>query len=203
MAGALRQRARRSASAPLLVLLPLLGLALGPLPSALAGESVEPLLLAPQERQRFLRSADQEALLSEASPSPRPVAAPSPWAGTVELYGFLPLRTTNQTTIQGFTAESNLSLGQLLQVLTGTFSFRGSVEHGRLGLLTDISYVSLNHQAAIERSRDRIRLGDGRILSGLEALRSRERLKNAARSRLAERLRRPGEVERERGALAA
>jgi hypothetical protein len=200
MAGPPRTRARRNARA---ALLPLLGLALNPLSPALAAGSVEPLLLEPQERQRFLRSADQEALLSEAPPSPRPVTAPSPWAGTVELYGFLPLRTTNQTTIQGFTAESNLSLGQLLQVLTGTFSFRGSVEHGRLGLLTDISYVSLNHQPAIERSRDRIRLGDGRILSGLEALRGRERLKNAARSRLAERLKRPGEVERERGALAA
>jgi hypothetical protein len=134
---------------------------------------------------------------------PRPVAEPSPWAGSFELYGFLPLRTTNQTTIGGFTAESTLSLGQLLEVLTGTFSFRGSVEHGRLGLLTDISYVSLGQQAAIERSRDRIQLGDGRILRGLEALRSSERRRGVARNRLAERLAKPGEVERERGDLAA
>jgi hypothetical protein len=215
MDGPLRQPARRSGSAPLLPLLPLLSLALGTLPPALAADPprLEPqdLLLEPQELQRFHRSADQDGLLSEAPQSPRPVAEPSPWAGTLELYGFLPLRTTNQTTIQGFTAESNLSLGQLLQVLTGTFSFRGSVEHGRLGVLTDISYVSLNHQPAIERSRDRIQLGDGRVLSGLEALRSRDRqgeqgnkrLRSAARNRLFERLKRPGEVERERGALAA
>jgi hypothetical protein len=216
MDGLLRQRARRSGSAPLLPLLPLFGLALCPLPPALAREPAEtlppaaasflasdPLLLDPQERQRFRRSADPDVLVSEVVQRRRLVAEPSPWAGTLELYGFLPLRTTNQTTIGGFTAESTLSLGQLLEVLTGTFSFRGSVEHGRLGLLTDISYVNLGKQAAIERSRDRIQLGDGRILGGLEALRNSERRRGVARNRLAERLAKPGEVDRERGALAA
>lgn len=212
MDGPLRQRARRSGSAPLLSLLPLLGIALSPLPPALARGPAEtippagasslardPLLLEPQERQRFRRSADQETLVSEAAEPRRSVAEPSPWAGSFELYGFLPLRTTNQTTIGGFTAESTLTLGQLLEVLTGTFSFRGSVEHGRLGLLTDISYVSLGQQTAFVRSRDRIKLGDGRILSGLEALRSRER----QGERLGKRLQRLGEVQRERGAIAA
>jgi hypothetical protein len=207
MDGTLRQRARRT------VPVALLALGLGVVPaggaraeapparaplgaSSLARDPLllDPLLLDPGERQRFLRSPERETVASEGTERGPVVSLPSPWAGTFELYGFLPLRTTNQTTIGGFTAETTLTLDQLLKALTGTFSFRGSVEHGRLGLLTDISYVSLAHQPAIERSRDRIQLGGGRILRGLEALRSRH---------LAEAQLKPGEVVRERGALAA
>jgi opacity protein-like surface antigen len=70
-------------------------------------------------------------------------AAPSPWAGTVELYGFAPLRTTGSTTVKGFETDLDLNLGQVLRALTGTAAIRGSVEYGRIGLLTDISYVSV------------------------------------------------------------
>lgn len=70
-------------------------------------------------------------------------AAPSPWAGTVELYGFAPLRTTGSSTVNGFDTEVDLNLGQVLRALTGAASIRGSVEYGRIGLLTDISYVSV------------------------------------------------------------
>lgn len=69
--------------------------------------------------------------------------APSPWAGSVELYGFAPLRTTGSTTVKGFDTELDLNLGQVLKSLTGVASIRGSVEYGRIGLLTDISYVSV------------------------------------------------------------
>lgn len=69
--------------------------------------------------------------------------APSPWAGSVELYGFAPLRTTGSTTVKGFDTELDLNLGQVLKALTGVASIRGSVEYGRIGLLTDISYVSV------------------------------------------------------------
>ncbi len=80
------------------------------------------------------------ALAQEAANDPRP--EPS-WAGTVELYGFAPLRTTGTTTIQGFETELDLDLDQVLRPLTSVAYIRGSVEYGRLGLLTDISYVSL------------------------------------------------------------
>jgi opacity protein-like surface antigen len=71
-------------------------------------------------------------------------AVPSAWAGTVELYGFAPLRTTGSTTVKGFSAGLDLDLGQVLRPLTGVAYIRGSVERGRIGLLTDISYVALN-----------------------------------------------------------
>ncbi|MGB7566137.1 MAG: hypothetical protein WBM08_15465 [Prochlorococcaceae cyanobacterium] len=80
---------------------------------------------------------------AEPGSAPGPQSEPSPWAGTVELYGFAPLRTTGTTTVKGFSADLDLDLGQVLRPLTGVASIRGSLEHGRLGLLTDISYTSL------------------------------------------------------------
>ena len=61
----------------------------------------------------------------------------------MELYGFAPLRTTGTTTVKGFNTDLDLDLGQVLRPLTGVAYIRGSVEHGRIGLLTDISYVSV------------------------------------------------------------
>jgi hypothetical protein len=137
--------------------------------------SGDPLLLDPRERLRFLRSAEPGSVAQESSAPAAPAETPSPWAGTVELYGFTPLRTTNATTIQGFTAESSLSLGQLLNVLQATVSLRGSVENGRLGLLTDLSYVRLGAQKARERSGEAILVGDGRLRRAVQSLRSRGR----------------------------
>ena len=70
-------------------------------------------------------------------------AGPSPWAGSVELCGFAPLRSTGSSTVRGFSTDLDLNLGQVLRALTGAGSIRGSVEYGRIGLLTDISYVSV------------------------------------------------------------
>ena len=81
--------------------------------------------------------ASVEPGASEAQP------APSPWAATLELYGFAPLRTSGTTTVRGFTTDLDLDLGQVLRPLTSAAYFRGSVEYGRVGLLTDISYVSV------------------------------------------------------------
>ncbi|MGB5240009.1 MAG: hypothetical protein WBN80_05120, partial [Prochlorococcaceae cyanobacterium] len=61
----------------------------------------------------------------------------------MELYGFAPLRTSGTTTVKGFSTDLDLDLGQVLRPLTSAAYFRGSVEYGRLGLLTDISYVSV------------------------------------------------------------
>jgi hypothetical protein len=163
------------------------------------------LSLDAAERSRFLRSAEADVPLVARAPAADGTAAPSAWAGTLELYGFLPLKVTNRTTIQGFSAETNLSLGQLLDALTSTFSVRGSVEHGRLGLLTDLSYVNLQKQAAIVRSRDRFRIGDGRLRAGLDAYRAitTEEGRADRRGRIVERLKDLGEVDRQRGELAA
>ncbi len=77
------------------------------------------------------------------TPESQPSVAISPWAGTVELYGFAPIRTTGSTTINGFTTDTDLSLGDVLSKLKWATSIRGSVEKERLGLLTDLSYVKL------------------------------------------------------------
>jgi len=78
----------------------------------------------------------------QAAPDPQApaAAAPSIWAGTLELYGFLPIRTTGSTTVKGFTADTDLWLGQLIPLIQMAASARGSVEAGRLGVLADLSY---------------------------------------------------------------
>ncbi|MEB3318057.1 MAG: hypothetical protein VKO39_07955 [Cyanobacteriota bacterium] len=68
------------------------------------------------------------------------------WSATVELYGFAPLRTTGTTTIRGFEAEVDTSLGELIPLIETVGSVRGSVEKGRLGLLTDVSYVQIGDE---------------------------------------------------------
>ncbi|WP_216901109.1 hypothetical protein [Synechococcus sp. CCY 9618] len=75
---------------------------------------------------------------TEAETRPEPA-----WAGTVELYGFGPLRTRGTTTVRGVNSDFDLDLDQVLRPLTGIATVRGSVEYGRLGLLTDISYLSI------------------------------------------------------------
>jgi hypothetical protein len=101
--------------------------------------------------------------IDSAAPSPDPAApepqgetevrqevetVDNPWRGTVELYGFAPLRTTGTTTIRGFEADTDLDLGQILSSLKWVTSLRGSVEHDRWGLLTDLSYVRLSADSA-------------------------------------------------------
>ena len=74
-------------------------------------------------------------------------AAVSPWAGTVELYGFAPVRTTGTTTVsngtRNFSADTDLNLGDVLSKLKWATSLRGSIEKDRLGLLVDLDYVKL------------------------------------------------------------
>ncbi|MBE9173763.1 hypothetical protein IQ216_12000 [Cyanobium sp. LEGE 06143] len=95
--------------------------------------------------------AEEPALPNPDSPAEEkqgladsPESEPAPdWSGTVEIYGFAPLRTTGTTTINGFESDVDLDLGDVLSALDwGTF-VRGSVERGRWGLLTDLSYVKL------------------------------------------------------------
>ena len=74
------------------------------------------------------------------SESPGPAASTAdPWAGTVELYGFVPwLQST--TTVRGFEAETDLAPGQILNLLQFAASARASVEHERVGVLVDLAY---------------------------------------------------------------
>ncbi|MFM7393786.1 MAG: hypothetical protein ACKO22_05360 [Cyanobium sp.] len=105
--------------------------------------------------------------------------AESPWAGTVELYGFAPIRTTTSTTINGFTADADFSLGQALRALTAAVAVRGSVEYGRVGLMTDLSYTSVRGEKATSLPSGReaivglLRLQDRRPLLARLQLRDR------------------------------
>jgi hypothetical protein len=71
----------------------------------------------------------------------------SDWRGTVELYGFAPLRATGGVTVRGFNSEVDADLGDILSALDWAAFVRGSVEKGRWGVLTDLSYVKLSGQA--------------------------------------------------------
>lgn len=75
------------------------------------------------------------------------------WAGTLELYGFAPLRTSIDTDIGAFSASDSISLPTLLDNLKGIVSFRASMEYERIGLLTDISYISLGKNRTNSVSR--------------------------------------------------
>jgi hypothetical protein len=84
----------------------------------------------------------------EPAPGQDAAEGSNPWRGTVELYGFAPLRVTGTTTINGFEADTDLDLGDILSSLEWITALRGSVERDRLGLLTDLSYVRLGAEAA-------------------------------------------------------
>ncbi len=110
--------------------------------------SAEPSLMGPilRETAQSEPVQNESTQVEPASVEPsasEPQPAPSPWAATMELYGFAPLRTTGTTTVRGFTTDLDLDLDQVLRALTSAATFRGSVEYGRVGLMTDISYVSV------------------------------------------------------------
>jgi hypothetical protein len=95
---------------------------------------IEPLEVEPLELE-----VDSPGVNAASSPS---------WRGTVELYGFAPLRTTGTARLRGFEADVDLDLGDVLSALEWATYVRGSVERERWGLLTDLSYVRLGGSGA-------------------------------------------------------
>jgi hypothetical protein len=80
--------------------------------------------------------------------------APTPWRATLELYGLAPLQLDTRTTINGFTTNVEMDLGEVLSRLKWASSLRGSVEQGRIGLLTDLYYSRLGAQNARTTPRE-------------------------------------------------
>jgi hypothetical protein len=72
-----------------------------------------------------LETAQAEPAEGETAP------AFNPWSGTVELYGFAPLRSTGSVTIRGQEAEVDQDLGEILSVLRFAASARGSTKCNR------------------------------------------------------------------------
>ena len=78
-------------------------------------------------------------------------AKAEPWRSSVELYGPVPLRLDTTTTVvtqnnRSVTTEAVLNLGQVLDNLQWITAVRGSVEKGRWGVLTDLSYTKLGKE---------------------------------------------------------
>ena len=78
-------------------------------------------------------------------------AKAEPWRSSVELYGPVPLRLDTTTTVvtqnnRSVTTEAVLNLGQVLDNLQWITAMRGSVEKGRWGVLTDLSYTKLGQE---------------------------------------------------------
>ena len=131
------------ACAPLLLVLA--SLLLPPLAQANpAGHGATPTLIS----ETISVPGTEPPAEAETEPGQEQGADSNPWRGTVELYGFAPLRATGTTTIRGFEADTDLDLGDILSSLEWITSLRGSVERDRWGLLTDLSYVRLGADAA-------------------------------------------------------
>lgn len=98
-------------------------------------------------RRRAL-GAGLTALLAGLMAAPAQAEPANPWAATLELYGFAPIRTTGDTTVRGFTADTDIWLGELIPLIQMTASVRGSLEQGRFGLLADLSYNRIGDSLA-------------------------------------------------------
>jgi hypothetical protein len=121
------------------------------------------LLLAVQQGAKAEQPDPINSPELAAGPSPaQPAATESPWSGTLELYGFAPLRSTGSTTIKGLTANYDLSFSDVLPSLQFAAAARGRVEYDRTGLLTDLSYVNLGNSAStLVGKRDQFSAGAG------------------------------------------
>ena len=103
----------------------------------------------PAKLLRFSQSSSLSAaacLCIAATP-----AKAEPWRSSVELYGPVPLRLDTTTTVvtqnnRSVTTEAVLNLGQVLDNLQWITAVRGSVEKGRWGVLTDLSYTKLGKE---------------------------------------------------------
>jgi hypothetical protein len=119
------------------------------------------MLLAVQQGAKAEQRQPITAPELGAAPSPAPPAATeSPWSGTLELYGFAPLRSTGSTTINGLTANYDLSFSDVLPSLQFAAAARGRIEYDRTGLLTDLSYVNIGNSAStLVGKRDQFNAG--------------------------------------------
>lgn len=118
------------------------------------GSLLTTALLALQAAPGLAQAVDPSSTVT-APAAPSSASPASPWAGTVELYGFLP--TLNSTvTVRGFEVDSELTPGQLLNHLQSAFSARASIEKERLGLLVDVAYNQLGNESARSTPQGRL-----------------------------------------------
>ena len=108
-----------------------------------------PQLLAPKPALATpLNAAPVEAGTPGGPTPPSSPRQTKEWAATAELYGFMPIRMTGTTTVRGFSADTDLWLGETIPLIQMVGSGRASLEYGRIGVLVDASYTQLGDQAS-------------------------------------------------------
>ncbi|MEY4803447.1 MAG: hypothetical protein RLZZ274_2178, partial [Cyanobacteriota bacterium] len=102
-------------------------------------------------------AGDRPSEESPAASSNQPAQISSPWATTIELYGFAPINTTGTTTVsngtRNFSADTDLNLGEVISKLKWATSLRGSIQKDRLGILVDLDYVKLGQYGSTTGQR--------------------------------------------------
>ncbi len=91
----------------------------------------------------------------------------------VEAYGFFPLQTDSETTLDNNTTSESLSLEDVLDMLTGVFSGKVAVETGRLGIQAGLDHLSFSTSETVSswstsnplRNKPNSRLPQRRITS--------------------------------------
>lgn len=73
------------------------------------------------------------------------------WRFAVTPYLFLPVKTTGDATVAGATADIDLDLGDVLDVLNGAASGRVEAWRGDLGLVVEGYFVSIGGDGSLER----------------------------------------------------
>lgn len=120
-----------------------------PLPATPASAAAPSIAPAPPTAPSTPPTAPSTPPSTPSAPAATATATAEPaWRATLELYGFAPLRTTGTTTIRGFTADLDTSLGELIPLIETVGSLRGSVEKGRFGLMGDLFYVQTGAEIA-------------------------------------------------------
>ncbi|MEX0277010.1 MAG: hypothetical protein AB3N19_05770 [Ruegeria sp.] len=91
---------------------------------------------------------------SAASQSlPAPGQSEEGWRHTLGLYLFTPLRTTGTSTVAGVSADLDLDLGDVLDVLDFAAAGRYEAWNGDLGLIVDANYVGIEEDATLPGPR--------------------------------------------------
>ncbi|WP_152612056.1 hypothetical protein [Ruegeria sp. ANG-S4] len=91
---------------------------------------------------------------SAASQSlPAPGQSEEGWRHTLGLYLFTPLRTTGTSTVASVSADLDLDLGDVLDVLDFAAAGRYEAWNGDLGLIVDANYVGIEEDATLPGPR--------------------------------------------------
>ena len=91
---------------------------------------------------------------SYAQPLPAPGQDENGWRHTLAFYLFTPLRTTGTSTVAGVSADLDLDLGDVLDVLDFAAAGRYEAWNGDLGIIVDANYVGIGEDVTLPGPRN-------------------------------------------------